>query len=128
MWIVVRWLVIAAALVIAVALVPGVNVSGNGWIAVLVMAAILGLINAFIRPILAFLSCGCIVVTLGLFILVINAFTLWVAAYITQNWLHLGFSVDGFWPAFWAALIVSVVSFVLNLVLPDSWTDKAERD
>jgi putative membrane protein len=122
MWIVVRWLVIAAALVIAVAIVPGVNVTGNGWIAVLVMAALLGVINAFIRPFLAFLSCGCIVITLGLFILVINAFTLWAAAYITENWFNLGFSVDGFWPAFWAALIVSVVSFVLNLVLPDSWT------
>lgn len=127
MRIVARWLVIAAALVFAVAVVPGVSVSGNGWVAVLVMAAVLGVVNASVRPVLALLSCGCIVITLGLFILVINALTLWLAAYITENWLNAGFSVDGFWPAFWAALIVSIVSIVLNLVLPDAWTEAKER-
>jgi len=127
MRIVARWLVIAAALVFAVAVVPGVSVSGNGWVAVLVMAAVLGVVNASVRPVLALLSCGCIVITLGLFILVINALTLWLAAYITENWLNVGFSVDGFWPAFWAALIVSIVSIVLNLVLPDAWTEAKER-
>lgn len=127
MRIVARWLVIAAALVFAVAVVPGVSVSGNGWVAVLVMAAVLGVVNASVRPVLALLSCGCIAITLGLFILVINALTLWLAAYITENWLNAGFSVDGFWPAFWAALIVSIVSIVLNLVLPDAWTEAKER-
>jgi putative membrane protein len=83
------------------------------------MAAVLGLVNAIIRPILAFLSCGCIVATLGLFMLVINGFTLWLSSWIAQNWLNIGFYVDGFWPAFWGGIIVGLVSFVLSLVLVD---------
>lgn len=122
----VRWLVTAAALIVAVLVVPGIDVFGRGWIAVLVMAAILALINTFIRPILAVLSCGCIVLTLGLFLLVINAFTLWLSAYITSELFGLGFTVDGFWPAFLGGLIVSIVSFFINLVLPDEWTEDRE--
>jgi len=124
--IVVRWLVTAAALIVAVVLVPGIDVYGRGWIAVLVMAALLALINTFIRPILAVLSCGCIVVTLGFFMLVLNALTLWFAAYITYDVFGLGFRVDGFWAAFFGGLIVSIVSFVVNLVLPDEWTERRE--
>ena len=123
---VIRWLVTAAALIVAVVLVPGIDVYRNGWIPVLVMAALLALINTFIRPILAVLSCGCIVLTLGLFILVINALTLWLSSYITYDLLGLGFRVDGFWAAFFGGLIVSIVSFVVNLVLPDEWTERRE--
>jgi len=123
---VVRWLVTAAALIVAVLIVPGIEVSGRGWIAVLVMAAILALINTFVRPLLAVLSCGCIVLTLGLFLLVLNAFTLWLSAYITTEVFGLGFTVDGFWPAFFGGLIVSIVSFFINLLLPDEWTQDRE--
>jgi putative membrane protein len=91
----------------------------EGWIAFSVMAVVLGLVNAIIRPILAFFSCGCIVLTLGLFILVINAFTLWLSSWIAVNILHVGFIIDGFWAAFLGALVVSIVSFVLSLVLVD---------
>lgn len=121
-----RWLVTAAALIVAVLIVPGIEVSGRGWIAVLVMAAILALINTFVRPLLAVLSCGCIVLTLGLFLLVLNAFTLWLSAYITTEVFGLGFAVDGFWPAFFGGLIVSIVSFFINLLLPDEWTQDRE--
>ena len=126
MRILVRWLVTAAALVVAVLIVPGIDVGGDGWAAVLVMAAILALVNTFIRPVLALLSCGCIVLTPGLFLLFINAFTLWLAAYLTGDLLGLGFHVEGFWPAFFGALIVSIVSFFINLVLPDEWTRERE--
>jgi putative membrane protein len=116
----IRWLIVAIALVVAVWLIPGIRVEDtNAWIAVGVMAAVLGLVNAIIRPILAFLSCGCIVATLGLFMLVINGFTLWLSSWIAQNWLNIGFYVDGFWPAFWGGIIVGLVSFVLSLVLVD---------
>ena len=116
----IRWLIVAIALVAAVAVTPGIRVEGtNAWIAVGVMAVVLGLVNAVIRPILAFLSCGCIVATLGLFMLVINGFTLWLSAWIAQNWLNVGFYVDGFWPAFWGGIVVGAVSFVLSLVLVD---------
>lgn len=116
----IRWLIVAIALFAAVAVIPGIRVEDtNAWIAVGVMAVVLGLVNAIIRPILAFLSCGCIVATLGLFMLVINGLTLWLSAWIAQNWLNLGFYVDGFWPAFWGGIVVGAVSFVLSLVLVD---------
>jgi putative membrane protein len=123
---VVRWLVTAAALIVAVVLVPGIEVYGNGWLPVLVMAAILAAINTFIRPLLAVLSCGCVVLTLGLFLLVLNGLTLWLASYITYDVLGLGFRVEGFWAAFFGGLIVSIVSLVVNLVLPDEWTERRE--
>ena len=116
----VRWLIVAIALVVAVAVIPGIRVEdSNAWIAVGVMAVVLGLVNAIIRPILAFLSCGCIVATLGLFMLVINGLTLWLSSWIAQNWLNVGFYVDGFWPAFWGGIVVGLISFVLSLVLVD---------
>lgn len=123
---IVRWLVTAAALIVAVVVVPGIDISGRGWIVVLVMAVILALVNTFVRPVLAVLSCGCIVLTLGLFLLVINALTLWLSAYVTSHVFGLGFTVDGFWQAFFGGLIVSIVSFSINLFLPDEWTRKKE--
>jgi putative membrane protein len=117
--ILIRWLITALAVVAAAALVPGITVTGaNGWVTVIVMAAVLGLINAIIRPILALLSCGCIVATLGLFMLVINTFTFWLASYVT-NLFNLGFQVDSIWAAFLGALVVSVVSFLLSMVFVD---------
>jgi putative membrane protein len=123
----IRWVIVAIALVVAMALIPGIRVEDtNAWIAVGVMAVVLGLVNAVIRPILAFLSCGCIVATLGLFMLVINGITLWFSSWVAQNWLNIGFVVDGFWPAFWGAIVVSVVSFVLSLILIDDRDKKRE--
>jgi len=69
-----RWLITAIALVAAAQLIPGVEIAGqSGWTAVLLMAVALGLVNAIVRPLLKMLSCGLIVLTLGLFIFVINA-------------------------------------------------------
>ena len=80
MKILIRWLITAIAIIVTVWLMPGIRIEGtNAFIAVSVMALVLGLVNAIIRPILAFFSCGCIVATLGLFMLVINAFTLLIA-------------------------------------------------
>jgi putative membrane protein len=119
MRIVVRWLVTLAALIVALWVVPGIRIDGNAYLAVAVMAVVLALVNAFIRPVLKLLSCGAIVLTLGLFLLVVNALTLWLASWIVQNWFHLGFVVDGFWAAFWGGIIISVVSFLINLLLPE---------
>jgi putative membrane protein len=117
--ILIRWLITALAVVAAAALVPGITVTGpNGWLTVIIMAAVLGLINAIIRPILALLSCGCIVATLGLFMLVINTFTFWLASYLT-NLFGLGFQVDSIWAAFLGALVVSIVSFLLSMIFVD---------
>ena len=117
MKLIVHWLVVAAALVAAAYLVPGIRVERNGTIAVLVMAAVLGVANVIIRPILAFLSCGFIILTMGLFMLVVNALTLRLASSIAVNWFNAGFYVDGFWPALWGSIIVSIVSFLISVVL-----------
>jgi len=127
MWwrILVRWLITAIAVAAAVLLVPGIDVTGDSaFVAVAVTAAVLGLVNALIRPILQFLSCGCIVATLGLFLLVINAGTLWLSSYIAETWFNAGFHVDGFWPAFWGGIVVSVVSFLLSIFI----TEPEERE
>lgn len=116
----IRWLITVASLFVAAWLIPGINVQDtNAWIAFGVMAVILALVNAIIRPILAFLSCGCIVATMGLFMFVINAFTLWFSSWVAQEFLNIGFVVDGFWPALLGGIVVSIVSFVLSLLLTD---------
>ncbi|MCK4977754.1 MAG: phage holin family protein [Anaerolineales bacterium] len=115
-----RWLIIVVSLVVAALVVPGIHVEGSeAWIAYSVMAIVLGLVNALIRPILKILSCGCVIATLGLFLLVINAFTLWLSSWIAVNLLGIGFYIESFWAAFLGALIVSMVSFLLSLVLID---------
>lgn len=120
MRLIVRWIIVAIAVAVATRLIPGIHVQGtSGWIAVVIMAAVLGLANAIIRPILAFLSCGCIVATLGLFMLVINALTFWLAAWISTNWLDTGIVVDNFLSALLGSVVVSIVSFLLSVFLPD---------
>src|SRR5262245_13908544 len=116
----IRWGITAIALIVAVWLVPGIRIEGtNAWVAVAVVAVVLGLVNAFVRPILRLLSCGLIALTMGLFLLVINAATLALSSWIAVNWLGIGFYIDGFLPAFFGALLISVVSFLLSLFLPD---------
>ncbi len=116
----VRWGITAAAVAVAAWLVPNIWVDEphRVWTVVLV-ALILGLINAFIRPILYALSCGLIAITLGLFTLVLNGLMLWLASWITVNWIGLEFHVNGFWNAVLGALIISVVSVILSVFVGD---------
>jgi putative membrane protein len=116
-----RWLINALALFAAAVVVKGVGVEEGrwaGWVVFAVVAVIFGLVNALIRPLLKMLTCPLILLTLGLFTLVINALMLWLTGAISQ-FLDLGFYVDGFWSAFLGGLIVSVVSVVLNLIVRD---------
>jgi putative membrane protein len=94
--------------------------------ALAVMALIFGLVNALIRPILKLLTCPLIILTLGLFTLVINALMLMLASWLGRQ-LGLGFYVAGFWPALLGALVISVVSFGLNLLIGDEDEDKKKR-
>ena len=110
----IRWIITGFSLFVAAWIVPGIRVTGDGWTVFAVMAVILGLVNAIIRPVLKLLSCPLIVLTLGLFVLVINGITLWLASALAVSWFHVGFYVDGFWAAFLGALIVSIVSVVLT--------------
>jgi putative membrane protein len=121
----IRWVIVSLALFAAAWLVPGITVEGSGWVVYAVMAVILGLVNAIVRPLLKILTCPLIILTLGLFTLVINGVTLWLASAIAQSWFGVGFKVDGFWPAFLGALIVSIVTVVLSALVreerADSW-------
>ena len=116
--ILVRWVITALALFVAAWLLPGIRVSGTAWIAYALMAVVLGLVNALVRPLLKLLTCPLILLTLGLFTLVVNGLVLWLSAVIA-NRLGIHFYVDGFWPAFWGALIVSVVTVILSALLKE---------
>jgi putative membrane protein len=114
-----RWLIIAAAVALAAWIVPGIEVTDqSGWLAVLLFAGVLGFVNAIIRPILKFLSCGCIILTLGLFIFVVNAAAFLIAAWIAEL-LGIGFYVSGFWAALAGSVIVSIVSFIASRLFFD---------
>ena len=119
MKLILRWLIIAISLYVAVLIVPGITVEGDAWVAFSVMAIILALVNAVVRPVLKLLSCGFIIITLGLFVFVINAATFLLASNIAQNVFDVGFYVDGFWPALFGSIIVSIVSVVLSNILID---------
>jgi putative membrane protein len=110
-----RWAISAGGVAVAAWVVPGISVTGDHpvW-TLLLVALVLGLVNAIIRPILALLSCGLIVLTLGLFTLVVNGLMLWLASYIAVHGLGLGFHVDGFWSAVLGALIITVFSFLVS--------------
>jgi putative membrane protein len=119
---VIRTLVTAASLWVATQLVPGLTFRPPAWtadpqtnylIAVVISAAALGLLNAFVRPILFVLSLPITCMTLGFFVLVVNGLML-----VLLSLLPLGFQVDGIFSAVVGALIVSVVSFILNRVVP----------
>src|ERR1700691_3445060 len=110
----IRWVITSLSLFVAAWLVPGIRVASEAWTVFAVMAIILGLVNAIVRPLLKLLSCPLIVLTLGLFVLVINGITLWLASAIAVRFFHVGFYVDGFVPAFVGALIVSIVSVILS--------------
>ena len=114
--ILIRWIICAIAILATTWLIPGITIEGNGIIVALGVAFFLGLVNAIIRPILVFLSCGCIVATLGLFMFVINAASLWIASQISQ-FFGFGFHVDGIVPALLGSVVISLVSWLLSMIL-----------
>lgn len=111
-----HWLLNAAALWVAARLVPGLAFSGS-LTDLLLVAAVFGIVNSLLRPILTILTCPLIVLTLGLFTLVINALMLLVTGWVSAGW-DLGFTVSGFWAAFFGGLVVGLVSLLLSLFLP----------
>ncbi|MCD6554010.1 MAG: phage holin family protein [Chloroflexi bacterium] len=113
-----RWLINGLAIFVATQIVSGIHTEG-GWAVIAIMAVILGLANALIAPVLKLLTCPLIILTLGLFTLVINAVVFWFSAWVGQRF-GLGFYVDNFWAAFLGALVVSVVSMALSLVVGEN--------
>ena len=112
-----RWLVNFLGLWAAAQLMTG-SISYDDRLGVLVVAALIfSLVNAIIRPLVVLLSLPAIVLTLGLFTLVINAVMLMVTGWLADRW-DLGFVVSGFWPAFWGGLVVGLVSVLLSILFP----------
>ncbi|HZP48255.1 MAG TPA: phage holin family protein [Vicinamibacterales bacterium] len=112
-----RLLVNAAALWVATRIVPGVSYQGD-VLPFLGVALVFGVVNAFIGPAAKLLALPLIIVTLGLFLLVVNGLMLWLTSVLSGT-LGLGFHVRGFWAAFAGAFVVSVVSAVLSLLIRD---------
>ena len=113
-----RWLINAVALYAAVAYVPGIKPQSDNWISFIWLALIFGLLNALIRPLLKLLAFPLIILTLGLFTLVINTVMFWLAGMI-GTYFQAGFTVDGFLPAFLGGLVVTVVSLILTAIFKD---------
>lgn len=113
MWVLWRLLISAAALWAATWIVPGISFDGD-WRLLFAVALVFGVLNVSVRPILKLLTFPFLIVTLGLFIFVLNAFMLWLTGRISDA-LGLGFHVEGFWAAFLGALVVSIISFLLSL-------------
>ena len=111
----VRLLVNAAALWVATQVVPGVSFDG-GPLPMLGVALVFGVLNASLRPLAKILTFPLIIVTLGIFALVINGLMLWLTSALSST-LGLGFHVSGFWAAFWGALVVSLVGLLLSLLI-----------
>ena len=114
----IRLLVNAAALWVATRFVSGVTFTG-GALPMLGVALVFGVVNAILRPVAIILTFPILIVTLGLFTLVINGLMLWLTSSLSEA-LGLGFRVAGFWPALWGALVVTVVSWALSLLITDA--------
>ena len=105
-----RWLLLAAALLLVAQIYPGVKVSG--FSAALVAALVLGLFNTLLRPVLLLLTFPVTLVTLGLFVFVINAALFWAASYVLD-----GFQVAGFWAALIGSVLYSLCAMVIDVVM-----------
>jgi putative membrane protein len=122
-----RVLASAAALAVATAVVPGIEIQaaslGSRILTLIGVALIFGVVNAVIKPIVKIVGCLFYVLTLGLIGLVVNGLLLWLTSWVAGK-LNLPFHITGFWPAFWGALIISVVSWLLGILVRDP--DKEE--
>jgi putative membrane protein len=119
---IIHWAINVVALYVAIWIVPGIVLNGT-WIDILWLALIFGLLNALVRPVLKFLTCPLIILTLGLFTIVINTGMLLLTSRIGQSF-GIGLSVDGFWSALLGSLVISLVSVVMSLIFRDELKGK----
>lgn len=121
-----HWILNAAALWVAAAIVPGLEFHGSVG-RLLLVALVFGAVNSLLRPLLAILTCPLILLTLGLFMLVINALMLMITGWLSESW-NLGFTVSGFWAAFFGGIVVALVSFILSAALAPKELQVAGRE
>jgi putative membrane protein len=118
---IIRLVVNAVAIWAAVQLVPGLNYVGSTT-SLLIVALVFGVVNALVRPLLLLLTCPFIILTLGLFVLVVNTIMLSLTVWLSSVW-DLGLTSTGFWATFLGALVISIVSSVINLLIKDDNED-----
>jgi putative membrane protein len=121
-----RILINAAALWVAVRFVPGISYTGTPLM-LLCVAIVFGVVNILVKPIIILLSIPAVLLTLGLFLLVINAFMLWLTGWLSTA-LGLGFHVEGAGAAFLGAIVVSLVSWTLSIFLAEGKESRRERE
>ena len=118
----IRVLASAAALAVATALVSGIELTTasvtSKVLTLIAVALIFGVINAILKPIVKVVGCAFYILTLGLIALVVNALLLWLTSWLAGK-LNLPWHITGFWPAFWGAIIVSVVGWLLSILIGD---------
>ncbi len=125
----IRVLASAAALAVATAVVPGIELTTGSVtskvLTLIAVALIFGVINAFLKPIVKIVGCLFYILTLGLIALVVNALLLWLTSWLAGK-LNLPWHITGFWPAFWGGLIVSVVTWLLSILIrePDESVER----
>jgi putative membrane protein len=121
-----RVLVSAAALYLATLVISGIELTAGSTesrvLTLIVVALIFGVVNTVLKPIIKVVGCVFYVLTLGLIALVVNALLLWLTSWVAGK-LSLPFHITGFWPAFWGAILIGVVSWLLNLLLGDKRHD-----
>jgi putative membrane protein len=115
---IIRWVINAVALYAAIALVPGLQPTNPNWQTYVWLALIFGLVNALVRPILKFLTCPLIILTLGLFTLVVNTLLFYITDMI-GDLFSVGLQDFDFWSAFLGALVVSIISVILTSIIKD---------
>jgi putative membrane protein len=123
----IRIVVIAVGLWVATLIVPGIETgtvsTASGIGTLLGVALIFGIVNAVLKPIIKVVGCPFYVLTLGLISLVVNALLFWLVGTIADS-VGLQFEVAGFWAAFWGAIVVAIVSFVLHVAIPDRYDER----
>lgn len=122
-----RWLINGIAIWAAISWVDGIDPVNTGFMNIALIALVFGFVNALIRPIIMFFTFPFILITLGLGTLLINTLMFWLAGEIGRMF-DIGFTVDGFWPAFWGALVVSLVSWVLSGIFGEKKSEKRDND
>jgi len=120
MRLIIRVLVTAASMLVATLVLPGIEITAGSTVSkvltLLAVALIFGIINAVLKPIVKVVGCVFYILTLGLIGLVVNALLLLLTSWVADK-LNLPFHITGFWPAFWGAIIIGVVGWLLNITL-----------
>jgi putative membrane protein len=131
MRVLIRLLASAAALAVATAVVPGIELLTasvtSKVLTLIAVSLIFGVINAILKPIVKIVGCAFYVLTLGLVALVVNGLLLWLTSWLAGE-LSLPWHITGFWPAFWGAIIVGVVGWLLSVLIRDRDRETARRE